>query len=177
MRRLGFIALALAGCSAAALPTSATQTFDPLTFFAGRAQGTGTVHRLFGSTVPLRVASTSARRTPDSLVLVQRIREGSKTERTRTWSMRRTAPGVYTGTLTPDAVGPVTMNVTGPRAHIRYQMKGGLAVVQQLALQRGGDVLCNRLEVRKFGIRVAWVRETIERVPPIRGEGNRVVCS
>ena len=53
----------------------------------------------------------------------------------------------------------------GPRATIRYAMKGGLQVRQQLALQTDGRTLLNHLEVRKWGVRVARVEETIRPLP------------
>jgi hypothetical protein len=56
------------------------------------------------------------------------------------------------------------VEVAGPRATIRYRMKSGLAVAQQLALQPGGRTLLNRLTVTKFGIRVATLDETIRKL-------------
>jgi hypothetical protein len=77
--------------------------------------------------------------------------------------MRQIGPGRFTGTLT-DAVGPASIEVAGARATIRYRMKGGLDVSQQLALQPGGRTVLNRLTVTKFGIRVATLDETIRKL-------------
>jgi hypothetical protein len=71
-------------------------------------------------------------------------------------------PGHFTGTLT-EATGPVDITVSGPRALIRYPMKGGLEVRQQLALQSDGRTVLNRLSVRKFGLEVAHLDETIRK--------------
>jgi hypothetical protein len=43
-------------------------------------------------------------------------------------------------------------------------MRGGLDVDQQLTLQGDGKTLLNRLHVRKFGVRVAVVEETIRKL-------------
>ena len=42
-------------------------------------------------------------------------------------------------------------------------MKGGLEVRQQLALQSDGRTILNRLSVRKFGLEVAYLDETIRK--------------
>jgi hypothetical protein len=77
--------------------------------------------------------------------------------------MRRVASGSYTGSLT-DAEGPVHVTVSGPRAHIKYRMPGGVKVDQQLTLQSDGRTLLNRLQVTKLGLRVATVDETIRKL-------------
>lgn len=77
--------------------------------------------------------------------------------------MRPGSAGHYSGTLT-DAEGPVQFTVAGPRASIRYTMKGGLKVEQQLALQSDGNTILNRLEVHEFGVRVATLSETIRKL-------------
>jgi len=55
--------------------------------------------------------------------------------------------------------------VDGGRAFIRYRTKSGLDIDQQLALHGRVLVLCNRLSVRKLGVRIAWLNETIRRQP------------
>jgi hypothetical protein len=42
-------------------------------------------------------------------------------------------------------------------------MKNGLDFEQHLALQRGGTTVLNRLTVRKFGVPVATLEETIRK--------------
>lgn len=77
--------------------------------------------------------------------------------------MRSVGSNLYSGTLT-DAKGPVTVRTSGSRAIIGYTMKGGLQVRQQLALQSDGRTLLNRLDVQKFGVRVARLNETIRKL-------------
>lgn len=178
MKLLAAVSALLAGSctSPSPLPASTTEAFDPISFFSGRTAGEGTIHKLFSSPVSLTVESMASRQTADTLVLSQTIREGASQPRTREWSIRRVRPGRFEGKLTPDAVGPVTMTVRGPRASIRYRMKGGLDVHQQLALQSRTDIVCNRLEVRKLGVRVAWVGETIQRMRKSEPKPAPVAC-
>lgn len=157
-------ALALAACApASALPADASARFDPAAFFLGRSQGEGSLRKLVGSASRISVDSVGRRMADGSLVLDQAIRDGARPARTRRWVMRPLGGGRFTGSLT-DAAGPVAITVAGPRASIRYRMKNGLDVAQQLALQPGGRILLNRLTVTKFGIRVATLDETIRKL-------------
>ena len=160
-----FLSLALYGCAGHPGPLRAADDirFDPIRYFSAPTEGVGTLHKLVGRPVPIRVLSTGHGNL-DRLTVVQSIREGAKSPRQRTWTIRRVDDGRYAATLT-DATGPVSVTVRNGSAFIHYRMKGGLVVDQQLALQTNSMVLCNRLSVRKFGIRVAWVNETIRRLP------------
>jgi hypothetical protein len=153
---------AAAGAAAVQLPAGSGVKLDPIAFFTGRSQGEGTVDTLLGRPVTLLVTSVGEKQ-GDTLILDQTIREGAKPPRVRRWIMRPVAPGRYTGTLT-DAEGPVNVTVAGPRAAIRYRMRGGLDVDQLLTLQGDGGTLLNRLHVKKFGVRVAAVEETIRKL-------------
>jgi hypothetical protein len=157
-------ALSIAGCANAIdLPADAKATLNPIDFFAGRTRGEGVVHKLIGSDSRILVESVGRSDGPGGLVLQQTIREGSKPARQRTWLVRRQGTNRFTGTLT-DAVGPVAVRVTGPRATIRYTMKNGLVVDQQLALQPDRRTILNRLIVSKLGIRLARLEETIRKL-------------
>lgn len=155
-------AAALAGCSSAPLPADSNARLDPVAFFTGRSEGAGMLHSPFFRSRWINVQSLGRPMAGGGLLLTQRIEEQGKRPRTRVWTMRPVGPGRYTGTLT-EAVGPVSLTVQGPRADIRYRMKDGLRVRQHLALQRDGRTLLNRLEVRKWGIRVVRVEETIRK--------------
>jgi hypothetical protein len=135
---------------------------DPIHFFTGRTHGQGELDKLLSSPAKLVVDSVGKRQ-GDMLVLDQTIREGAKPPRIRRWTIKRISPSSYTGSLT-DADGPVHVTVEGPRAQIRYTMPGGLKVDQQLTLQGDGRTLVNRLQVTKFGLRVATVNETISKL-------------
>ena len=156
--------LALAGCTSVQLPADTSARLDPLAFFSGRTEGRGELHVLFSGARTMHVESVGRPSGNGGLLLTQHITQQGKPPRTREWTIRPVAPGRYTGSLT-DAVGPVALTVEGPRAEIRYTMKGGLMVHQQLALQPGGRTLLNQLEVARFGLRVARVQETIRKLP------------
>lgn len=154
--------LALASCTAVRLPAAEQASLDPIAFFEGRTYGTGTLKVVFDGTRPIAVESRGVR-TADGLILAQTIHEGGKPSRTREWVIRRVGSGRYSGSLT-EAEGAVSLVTRGPRATIRYRMKDGLTVEQQLALQADERTILNNLEVRKWGVRVARLRETIRKL-------------
>lgn len=155
-------ALALSGCGTSILlPAAPGASLDPIAFFTGRTQGSGTLDRLGESPVPVHVDSVG-RLEHGTLIVDQTIREGAKPPRVRRWTMRPAGPNRYVGTLT-DAEGPVQVRTVGPRAYVSYAMEGGFQVEQQLALQGDGRTLLNRLDVKKLGVRVAKLDETIRK--------------
>ena len=137
-----------------------TPVFSPNAFFGGDTIGVGV---LSIDIVGKRATHVSGHGTVDpdgTLVLVQRVRQGSKPESTRTWHIRSAGGDRFTGTLT-DAVGPVDAYVRGNLLHIAYASKGGLKVEQWLYLQPGEKVALNRMVVRKLGLPIASLDETI----------------
>ena len=54
--------------------------------------------------------------------------------------------------------------MNGDSATIRYTMKGGLDVVQQMQLQADGRTLSNHVDARKFGLKFARVDGTIRKL-------------
>ncbi len=136
--------------------------FDALAFFEGHSEGVGTLDKMVGKTEQMRVSSEGTRLADGSLRLVQRVTQGARRERKRTWIIRETAPGRYAGTLT-DAAGPVRGESDGNRLHLAYVMKGGFMVHQWLYLQPGGRVAQNRMRVSKLGMAVARLDETIRK--------------
>jgi hypothetical protein len=159
---LPLLFLSAASCTEVQLPAAGAGSLDPIAFFVGNSHGEGQLHQVLGKPRFVRVVSAGRTQPGGALLLTQRIAEEGKAPRTRKWLMRPTGPGRYTGTLT-DAVGPVDLTVTGRRAQVRYTMKKGLKVKQELALQPDGLTILNRLEVYKLGIRVAWLNETIRK--------------
>ncbi len=148
-------------CSAAIPPEG--PALDMVAFFTGKTRGEGQLSVLLEA--PKRISVDSVGRTDrkGDLILDQTVREEGKAARNRRWVMRRAGPGRFTGTLT-DAVGPVSVTVAGSEADIRYKMKDGLSVAQTLQLQPGGQTIANRMAVKKFGVRVARLQETIRKL-------------
>lgn len=156
------VALALGGCGTAiVLPAASGTTLDLAAFFTGRTSGEAVLEKVGSGPVRMRVDSVG-RPNGGGLVLDQIIREGDKPPRARRWTMRPVGPNRFTGTLT-DAAGPVSVRTSGPRAYISYTMKNGMTVEQQLALQADRRTLLNHMTIRKFGLKVAELSETIRK--------------
>lgn len=156
------MSLILGACAHDVPTPSARVSNDPITFFVGRTHGDAELHKLFSAKTSVRVDGVG-RRHNGLLILDQTTREGNLAPRTRQWVMHKIAPDTYSGSLT-DASGPVTIRVQGNRAHVRYPMKGGLTVRQQLVVNGDGQTMLNQMNVTKFGIPVATLRETIRKL-------------
>ncbi|CAM3102396.1 hypothetical protein SPAN111604_03735 [Sphingomonas antarctica] len=78
----------------------------------------------------------------------------------RHWDLRPTSPTTLVGSLSPDAVGPVSGTMSNDVLRIAYIMKGGLSVAQTLKLLPNG-VLANHMSIKKLGMTVATVDERI----------------
>ena len=138
--------------------------FEPNAFFRGTTLGDATLNVIFSGTRPVRVIGHGRIEPDGSLTLIQRVTEGDQPTTTRTWHIRSAGDDQFTGTLT-DAEGPVNGDVSGNRLHLRFTAKGGLDTEQWLYLQPGGEVAQNRMVVRKFGLPVASLEETIRKTP------------
>ena len=136
--------------------------FDPVAFFTGETEGKGRLKVMFSRPKSVHVSGQGMLQGDGVLVLDQTVTTEGDHPKTRRWRIRQTAPDHYAGTLT-DASGPVRLDVTGNRLRIRYRAKGGLAFSQVLTLQPGGQVSQNVMKVRKMGMVVATIRETIIR--------------
>lgn len=161
--RIAGAMVALCGCARnVTLPAAADAEFQPILFFEGHSHGDGQLRKLFSSPISVSVDSVGRMRN-GTLVLDQTLRESGKPASTRRWIIVRAGPDRYAGTLT-DAVGNVDGRVDGPRLYIRYTMKHGLTVQQQLEEQPNGRTVRNRLVVYKLGVRVATLNETIRKL-------------
>ena len=134
--------------------------FSPQAFFSGKTVGEGTLKIAFSQKRHTHVEGLGEVKKNGTLILVQRVKEGGKPPRTRTWHIRAVGGGNFQGTLS-DADGPISADVRGNLLHIRFKDKDGLDNEQWLYLQPGGRVARNRLVVSKFGIRLATLDETI----------------
>ena len=146
---------------ATAQSSTASGRFDPLAFFNGLSRGEGRLKVAMRAGRLVHVRS-EGHREGKALVLEQRVEEEGERPRDRTWEIREVSPGRYAGTLS-DAAGPVTGETKGNRVHFSYRMKGGLKADQWLTLAPDGQSAHNILKVRKLGIVVATLDETIRR--------------
>lgn len=156
--------LAATACTAAAPPEAKQPgpAFDPVAFFTGATHGDGKLDQIMKGVRTVTVDSVGTPEANGSLTLTQRIAMQGDPPRTRIWRLKRVAPGRYAGSLS-DASGPVETVAIGRALRIRYPMKGGLMVEQWLVALPGGRALDNRLTVTKWGMRVASLRERIEK--------------
>lgn len=159
----GLAAASLVGGSSPIRAQAAARTFDPVVFFSGSTEGHGTVDEVLASPRKMHVTSSGALGASGVFVLNQTVRVEGDPVQKRQWQLRQTAPGRFSGTLS-DASGPVTGVVTGHRMRISYKMKGGLKVEQMLTLASDGRSAANSMKVRKLGIVVATIVETIRKI-------------
>ena len=141
------------------VPSPATSTpLEPLEFFEGATNGSGTLHRLDSKARNLSVRSFGTRRDDGSLEVTQVIALEGKPERTRTWVLKSEGDNRYSGSLT-DAVGDVSALTGGRRMVIAYESEDGN--IRQTLTQVDETTLLNRLDVYRWGINVARLEETI----------------
>lgn len=137
---------------------------DPVAFFTGRTEGTGSLDEIAASRKAMRCVGVGAVRAGELFVLDQTVEIAGEPTKRRQWQLRQTAPGQYGGTIS-DARGPVTIAVAGNRMRIAYTMKdGGMRVESVLTLASDGRSAVNSTKIRKFGFVVATLDETIRKV-------------
>lgn len=146
-------------------PVSPAPLFDALAFFDGRAEGVASLKVIFAAAHTIRVHSHGVRQTDGSLVLDQIVEEAGKKPRTRQWHIRETSPNHYAGTLS-DAASAITGETSGNRLHLHFTMKGGMDTNQWLTLAPDGQSAHNIMVVRKLGLTLAVLDETITRTAP-----------
>jgi hypothetical protein len=132
-------------------------------FFVGRTEGSGAVRIIMSGTSAVRTQGQGRIQADGSLYLEHVVHQQGEPVRRRTWRMRRTSPGHYTGTIS-DARGPVTAEAQGNRVHVTYRTQDGYAVDQWITVNADGRTATNRMTFRRMGIRVATLEETIRRV-------------
>jgi hypothetical protein len=136
---------------------------DMLAFFTGKTRADNVLKVVLKRPVPLVVDSIGGKGDRGDFVLIETVREGDKPARQRKWIVRPAGPNRYTGSLS-DAVSPLDIQIDGDAAKIRYVMKGGLKVEQELQLQADGKSLSNRVAVKKLGMKFARVEGTVRKL-------------
>ncbi len=167
MKRPALNALAAAAALAtlalpAALPAQpAARTFDPVAFFEGQTTGEGQLRKIMSAAKATRV-SGRGRIEGGVLVLDQSVAIAGEPRRERQWRLHAVAPGRWAGTLS-DARGPVNASAAGAVLTIAYTSNDGMGITQSVTLARDGQSARNLMKVRKFGMTVATLDETITR--------------
>ncbi len=167
MKRPALNALAAATALAtlalpAALPAQpAARTFDPVAFFEGQTTGEGQLRKIMSAAKATRVTGRG-RIEGGVLVLDQSVAIAGEPRRERQWRLHAVAPGRWAGTLS-DARGPVNASAAGAVLTIAYTSNDGMGITQSVTLARDGQSARNLMKVRKFGMTVATLDETITR--------------
>lgn len=162
----GALLLALTLSSVSAADTgggTSAAPFSPLAFFSGDTVGAGNFRRIAARHRAVHVRGRGTVRGGDTILLEQRVEVAGKPPTNRRWTLHALGDGRYTGVLS-EAVGPVSGEVQGAVFKISFHAKGGFRVHQTMRLQPDGRTVLNHLVVRKFGIRVAVLDETIHKL-------------
>lgn len=154
------IAVTCVGGAASGAGAAQAQSFDPITFFTGATESTGTLKQAFSSTKATHVTGYGAMRGNGVFVLDQAMTVTGETAKNRRWQLHQISPGHFGGTIS-DAKGPVTIDVTGNRLLIKYTMQNGLKVESVITIAAGGRTGHNVSTVRKWGMTAATLSETI----------------
>jgi hypothetical protein len=143
------------------LVAAALAAMNPLAFLTGSTHGAGTIKVIFKGIEPLQVIRHGSADGRGGIILEQSVRQGNEPLDIRHLELRPTSATTLTGSLTPDAIGPVRGSASANELKLAYSMKGGLAALQTLVLQQGGRVLLNHVIIKKFGLTVATIEEVI----------------
>ena len=118
---------------------------------------------MFGPPQSVQVRGFGRMDPSGTLILDQDVAQGVKPLKKRQWKMRPLGGGRYAATLS-DATGPVLGVAQDNTWRLEFPAKGGLHIGQVLILAPDGRSASNRLTIRKFGIVVAVLNETITRI-------------
>jgi hypothetical protein len=131
-------------------------------YFTGATQGRGELKELLGKRKRTSTQSFGRVDKDGWLILDQKVAVEGDPLRQRQWRLKLVGPGKFRGTLS-DAKGPVEAEVRGQTVRIHYVMKGGIKVEQLLTPVPGGRAVINRGTFRKFGVKVAIMKERIDK--------------
>lgn len=163
MQTFRVMSLAVAAAFFFSAPASAEPVTNPMRFFEGRTESSGTI-KVFMKQAYRSHSFGSGRIEPDgTLVLVQQVRDEGRPPRERRWKIRQVGPGRFLGSMS-EAAGPVSIEEVGGSYRFSYKMKGNLSVVQLLVPLAGGTVARSTVKIRKFGVTVGAADGTIRKV-------------
>ncbi len=163
-RAMRLALIPVAACSAlaaSAAPTPDARTFDAVAFFTGSTSGEGKLKKMFSAPQTVRVTGRG-RVEGGVLVLDQSVTIAGEPRRERQWRLRADAPTRWSGSLS-DARGPVLASASGAVLTIAYTSNDGMGITQTVTLAPDGRSARNLMKIRKLGMTVATIDETITR--------------
>ena len=116
----------------------------------------------FSSAKASHVTGIGAMRSNGVFVIDQTISIAGEPTRNRQWQLRQISLGQFGGTVS-DGTSPVTIAASGNRLVIRYTMRGGLGLTSVLTIAPDGRSGRNETRIKKWGITVATLSETIRK--------------
>lgn len=157
------LAAGLAGCaSPAPMPPGAGQAFDPLSWFEGRTRNEGVVQPIVGDVQRLQVDGVG-RRLPDGALHFEQVIRRDADVSQRTWRVTPAGPNRWTLSGT-DMVGQGQGWREGSDVILSWRRRGGdLQARQELRLLADGRLI-NRMTLRRMGVTLARIEETIVRL-------------
>jgi len=163
LARLALLPVAACAALASAVPPQSpgARSFDAVAFFTGSTTGEGKLKKMFSAAQVVRVTGRG-RVEGGVLVLDQSVTIAGEPKRERQWRLRADAPTRWSGTLS-DAKGPVVASASGAVLTIAYTSDDGMGITQTVTLAPDGRSARNLMKVRKLGITVATLDETITR--------------
>jgi Protein of unknown function (DUF3833) len=141
----------------------ATSPFPTFDFFSGETEGNGVLHIALHAPRPIHVVGQGQVDPDGVLILDQKVETQGRRAQHRQWRIREVAPGRYAGTLS-DASGAVNGAATPGMLRVAFRMSAGLEAVQTLRLAPDGRSAHNIMVVKKLGITVGVLDETIRKV-------------
>ena len=137
-------------------------TLLPEDFFRGRTRGWGMIQDRFGRLRRRFVVDMTGHVAEGMLTLDETFNYDDGRSSRRTWRVRQLTDGRYEGRA-DDIVGVAAGSAAGPIVRWSYRMRIDMAgrlrtfSLSDLMVLQGDGVLLNRIEMRKFGIRLADV--------------------
>jgi hypothetical protein len=136
--------------------------FDPVTFFTGATDSVGSLRQAFSSAKASHVTGFGAFHGNGQFVLDQKVMIAGEPSRSRQWQLHQISPNQFGGTVS-DGNSPVTIDVSGNCLVIRYTMRGGLGLTSLLTIAPDGRSGRIESRIKKWGITVATLSETIRK--------------
>jgi hypothetical protein len=142
---------------------SAAPLKQPLRFFEGRTELSGTLKAFMKGTRRVLSIGHGTIASDGTLTLVQQVEDEGEKPHQRVWRIHQVAPGKFTGSMS-EAAGPVTIEQVGDKYRFRFNLRGGLTAEQWIIPYADGSSGLSILTVRKLGMVVAKSEATIRRL-------------